>query len=359
MTELEKLPDHTQTRPLAPRVLKCSRHLVLFVLLALLVLRGSSALDAADSGGSLTIGPSQVLLPWLPASPPSPFPAVRAEVRVEGETSGDKACLFWSQQSTSVVSLLRPDCPVTSPAEACALSSFGINFTAASDSSGPSRKRQCFSKVLVEAAPQQSPLRQRSWIFASLSRGGSSATEGSGGHRYPSNTFRLQALVAPIARLELYTRDKRLAIGQIADVGVLAFDSEGNAFTTLEGVPFVWRVDAPGIASASHAVVELEHVQADAAAATPTRRRVEEVGLSVSRSAGEQPLRADSLVVRGRAPGVATLTARLASPEYAHVPAAQVQLTVADVIALLPSDLRVPPASVLSYKLIRLLVGPC
>ncbi|KAL8447479.1 hypothetical protein Emed_004362 [Eimeria media] len=299
----------------------------------------------------LSIGPSQVLLPWMPPSYTTQLPAVRTQLQLEssgaGIDSGD-ICFYWAIQNPQVVLLLNPDCSATQPAASCLIDgSSAQGWNRATESGAP-----CFSRVLVEAVPQPVPRRARSWIFASEETAFSSDTEYAGasdGQQQHSSrrAFRSQILVAPIVRLSFSTRDKRLAIGQLGDVSLLAYDAEGNVFSSLEGLPFYWEVQGEG------EIVDVEPVAADAVAGTPARRLVEERGAQEDQQPGQR-WRSDAIVLRGRSTGKATITARLAIPEYSEVPPASVEFLVHELVALIPSALIVPPAAVFSFRLLRL-----
>ncbi|KAL8431087.1 hypothetical protein ACSSS7_005492 [Eimeria intestinalis] len=299
----------------------------------------------------LSIGPSQVLLPWMPPSYTTQLPAVRTQLQLEssgaGIDSGD-ICFFWAIQNPQVVLLLDPDCSAIQPAAACLIDgSLVQGWSQATKSGAP-----CFSRVLVEAVPQPIPRRARSWIFASEEMAFSSDMEyaaASDGHQQQASrrSFRSQVLVAPIVRLSFSTRDKRLAIGQLGDVSLLAYDAEGNVFSSLEGLPFYWEVQGEG------EIVDVEPVAADAVAGTPARRLVEERGTQEDQQPGLL-WRSDAIVLRGRSTGKAVITARLAIAEYADVPPASVEFLVHELVALTPSALIVPPAAVFYFRLLRL-----
>ncbi|KAL8429126.1 hypothetical protein Efla_003179 [Eimeria flavescens] len=298
----------------------------------------------------LSIGPSQVLLPWMPPSYTAQLPAVRTQLQLEGSAVGagsDGICFYWAIQNPQVVSLLNPDCSAFQSAASCVIDGNSTQGWAAANGGSP-----CFSRVLVEAVPQPVARRARSWISASEEKAFDSdmqdaaASDGQQQH-YSRRAFRSQVLVAPIVRLSFSTRDKRLAIGQLGDVSLLAYDAEGNVFSSLEGLPFYWEVHGEG------KIVDVEPVGADAVAGTPARRLVEERGAKEGHHGGPR-WRSDAIVLRGRSTGIATITARLAIAEYADVPPASVDFLVHELVALTPSLLLVPPAAVFYFRLVRL-----
>lgn len=296
------------------------------------------------SGEGLSIGPSQVLLPWMPPAHTAQFPAVRAQLQLEGSGNGVEGrdiCFYWAMQNPQVLSLLHPECSASQPATSCLLDR--------PSAQGWSKSRaSCFSRVLVEAVPQPVARRARSWIFASEETAYEGEAEGQ--QHVSRRAFRSQVLVAPIVRLAFSTRDKRLAIGQLGDVSLLAYDAEGNVFSSLEGLPFLWEVEGQG------AIVDVEPVAADAVAGTLARRLVEEIGLKEEQRGGPR-WRSDAIVLRGKSTGRATITARLAVAEYAEVPPASVDFLVHELVALSPAALLVPPAAVFRFQLFRLWVG--
>ena len=340
---------------------------------ALTVRLSIGALTALLSGGSaasheqhpppvlpegLSIGPSQVLLPWMPPAHTAHFPAVRAQLQLEGGRGGvdeRDICFYWALQNPQVLSLLHPDCAAVQPAAQCLLDGGSQEGWHGVPGSGGGA---CFSRVLVEAVPQTVGRRARSWIFASEETafsGDATAGAAAEGHQqqqqhFSRRAFRSQVLVAPIVRLSFSTRDKRLAIGQLGDVGLLAYDAEGNVFSSLEGLPFVWEVEGEG------EIVDLEPVETDAVAGTPARRLVEEMGAKEQQRGGSR-WRSDAIVLRGRSTGRATIKARLAVPEYADVPPASVDFLVHELVTLTPAALLVPPAAVFHFRLLRLWVS--
>lgn len=323
---------------------------------------GLSKPQGALAGGlpeGLSIGPSQVLLPWVPPSHAAEFPAVRAQLQLEGNkgsTGGGDVCFYWAIQNPQVLSLLHPDCSSVQPAAQCRLdgSSGGSWAAAGAPSSGGSNS--CFSRVLVEAVPQGVGRRASSWIFASAEKefsaeGPSGApSEGASALSVSRRGFRAQVLVAPIVRLSFSTRDKRLAIGQLGDVSLLGYDAEGNVFSSLEGIPFLWEVQG------EDEVVVVEPVETDAVAGTIARRRVEEMGAQEQKRRNGPRWRSDAIVLRGKSTGRATIRARLAMEQYRDVPPAEVAFLVHELVALSPAALLVPPAAVFALELHKLWV---
>ncbi|OEH74354.1 hypothetical protein cyc_08484 [Cyclospora cayetanensis] len=305
----------------------------------------------------LSIGPSQVLLPWIPPSHTAQFPAVRAQLQLEGSKGsleGHDICFYWAVQNPQVLSLLHPDCSPVHPAALCRIDGGqSSSLEARRKSVGAAASGStCFSRVLVEALPQSVGRRASSWIFASEETSFSSDVSSEGSPQYlqaSGRAFRSQVLVAPIVQLSFSTRDKRLAIGQLGDVSLIAYDAEGNVFSSLEGLPFVWDVEGEG-----H-IVQVEPVEADAVAGTQARRLVEEVGAKEEQQrGGKMRWRSDAIVLRGKSTGKATVRARLAVAEYGEVPPAEVHFVIHELVALSPAVLLVPPAAVFSLRLLRL-----
>ena len=377
----------------ASPLLRCMLSLWLLLLLLVGVWGGgapAAAQQEAAGGGSpegLSIGPSQVLLPWVPPSVSSHFPAVRAQLQLQQEDAHPSlqgkevaVCFYWASQNRHVVSLLHPDCAAEQAAAACSVEAESEGGPQGA-AGGPSRGPPCFSRVLVEATPQAVGRRASSWVFASAERGlnttrntagdpwgspgapegaaaATAAGAGAGGGR---RAFRAQVLVAPIVRLSFSTRDKRLAIGQLADVSLLGFDEEGNVFSSLEGLPFEWEIIG------EENILSIESVAADAVAGTPARRLVEERGSTYNYYQQQQQqqqeeeargvgVRSDAIVLRGLRTGVVTVRARLALEEYKEVKAAEVSFLVVELFTLSPAALLVPPGAVFNIKLLRLWV---
>ncbi|PFH35457.1 hypothetical protein BESB_063440 [Besnoitia besnoiti] len=318
----------------------------------------------------LKIGPAQVLLPSPPPAPDArvatPLVSVRTLLIVEQNgaslsSSSSSPCFYWTAQHPDTIRLLRPDCAPSQLSSACLLPSS----SSAALSSPQAAPALCLPRVLVEAAVPAPHRRGRSWIFASPTAQGGAGGRAAAASGVAPSAMRVQAVVAPIARLAFRTRDRRLAVGQLGDVGVLAFDEEGNIFTSLQGLVFLWRFEG------EKGVLQAEPITGDAEAATPTRRWVEKTsekaagagarartadsagGLVGAGSAG--PFwRSDMLLVRGLKTGRATIIVRLAGEYYQHVGEARVSFVVHEPVLLLPSFQVLPPAAVFQYRLLRL-----
>ncbi|CBZ50189.1 hypothetical protein NCLIV_006640 [Neospora caninum Liverpool] len=322
----------------------------------LFVFPGVSQASAAPRGQpELKIGPAQVLLPSPAPAPdprvPSPALSVRTLLIVEqnGASLSSPPCFYWTAQHPDLIRLLHPDCSPSQPSSACFLPSASLS---AAGDGAPA----CLPRVLVEASPH-THRRGRSWIFATP------AAQPNAGRQVSPTSMRVQAVVAPITRLAFRTRDRRLAVGQLGDVGVLAFDEEGNIFTSLQGLVFLWRFEG------ERGILQAEDISSDAEAATPTRRWVERTsekaagGVHAPESAAARVgstgsagafWRSDMLLVRGLKTGKATIIVRLAGEHYQHVGEARVSFVVHEPVMLLPSFQVLPPAAVYQYRLLRL-----
>nr|PUA84750.1 putative transmembrane protein [Toxoplasma gondii TgCATBr9] len=329
--------------------------LLLFLLLALLLLAvhpekpapgrlpGVAAAAAPSEQPQLKIGPAQVLLP-SPAQAAGRLASASVSVRTlliveNGSSLAAAPCFFWSVQHPDLIRVLHPDCAPSQPASACLLPSTSLSASGAG---------VCLPRVLVEASHHTPHKRGRSWIFASPGRPASSP-----GRQVSPSALRVQAVVAPIARIAFRTRDRRLAVGQLGDVGVLAFDEEGNIFTSLQGLVFIWKFEG------ERGVLQAEDITSDAEAASATRQWVERSSQSASGvhtpdSAAGPFWRSDMLLVRGLKTGKATISVRLAGDEHRHVGEARVSFVVHEPVLLLPAFQVLPPAAVFQYRLLRL-----
>ncbi|KEP63242.1 UNVERIFIED_CONTAM: hypothetical protein HHA_297745 [Hammondia hammondi] len=305
-------------------------------------LPGVAAAAAQSEQPQLKIGPAQVLLP-SPAQTDGRLASASVSVRTlliveNGSSLAEAPCFFWAVQHPDIIRVLHPDCAPSQPASACLLPATSLSASGAG---------VCLPRVFVEASHPTPHKRGRSWIFASPGRPASPESQVS-----PS-ALRVQAVVAPIARLAFRTRDRRLAVGQLGDVGVLAFDEEGNIFTSLQGLVFVWKFEG------ERGVLQAEDITSDAEAASATRQWVERS--SQRASGGHTPdsaagpfWRSDMLLVRGLKTGKATISVRLAGDEHRHVGEARVSFVVHEPVLLLPAFQVLPPAAIFQYRLLRL-----
>ncbi|KYF42433.1 hypothetical protein TGARI_297745A, partial [Toxoplasma gondii ARI] len=306
-------------------------------------LPGVAAAAAPSEQPQLKIGPAQVLLP-SPAQAAGRLASASVSVRTlliveNGSSLAAAPCFFWSVQHPDLIRVLHPDCAPSQPASACLLPSTSLSASGAG---------VCLPRVLVEASHHTPHKRGRSWIFASPGRPASSP-----GRQVSPSALRVQAVVAPIARIAFRTRDRRLAVGQLGDVGVLAFDEEGNIFTSLQGLVFIWKFEG------ERGVLQAEDITSDAEAASATRQWVERSSQSASGvhtpdSAAGPFWRSDMLLVRGLKTGKATISVRLAGDEHRHVGEARVSFVVHEPVLLLPAFQVLPPAAVFQYRLLRL-----
>lgn len=91
------------------------------------------------------------------------------------------------------------------------------------------------------------PCSDSTWVKPSTSTPGRRhgtilAEEQNTGH-----TIRCEVVIDDLERLAILTTRRTLSVGDYEILEVQAFDPEGNVFTAVEGLPFAWAVNPPGI----------------------------------------------------------------------------------------------------------------
>lgn len=54
-------------------------------------------------------------------------------------------------------------------------------------------------------------------------------------------SIKVESRVAPIVRIEIATKLRSIDVGGYEELQIRGFDSEGNTFSSLEGVRFQWE----------------------------------------------------------------------------------------------------------------------
>lgn len=108
---------------------------------------------------------------------------------------------------------------------------------------------ECGRRVFLRPSERYNPAspkhtriqdRERTWITAE--------------DKVTQRLLRAEIFTDRIARFEVLTRNRDLRKDDIEVIGILAYDTEGNAFSTLDGLEFLWTVqtEPPSSREASH-----------------------------------------------------------------------------------------------------------
>ena len=105
--------------------------------------------------------------------------------------------------------------------------------------------------------------------------------------------LRSEVYVSVVSRLELVTRIRRLAVGEVEGIQIQGFDRVGNTFSTLEGMEFVWEIS-------TEPTFPLKNVPLKTAeySLSEARLKLEEAGKQT-----------DLFLVKGQVPGKGLLSA--------------------------------------------------
>ena len=128
--------------------------------------------------------------------------------------------------------------------------------------------------------------------------------------------------VGVLHRLTVRTVSEFVYVGQEERVEVTAIDSQGNTFSTLQGLPFHWQVDLPD----RLALTRLS--EQNTMEVTPARRHVEESSGAFS----------DSVLLTGLTPGIVTVSAKASDAAYDSLPAAVTRITVKEHLRVVPRE---------------------
>ncbi|EZG78966.1 hypothetical protein GNI_030620, partial [Gregarina niphandrodes] len=157
--------------------------------------------------------------------------------------------------------------------------------------------------------------KERSWVFADDGNAGVKA----------------EVYVAKVARLEVETTAKAVAVGSAETLRVKAFDAEGNVFSSLEGLLFAWEAEA--VAGGGRAI-SLGSLSDDVYRPSAVRRAM-----------AERRQQSDVILIKGLESGRAVVHVKLLEPGYEHVRPTSVWIDVVEPFAVTPSDLAVPPGA--------------
>ncbi|EDO05403.1 uncharacterized protein BBOV_I003210 [Babesia bovis T2Bo] len=275
-----------------------------------------ACLGAEGSPGALTLTPAQVLLPstsfYDVVGGVDPLRVhVQVLLRVE-----PRVCAVWSVQNPELLNLFSPN-------NAESLNDFGAT-------SNPALGENCSSTIWA-ASIRSGPLSSealRSWVFA---------FDPSTGSRTGA-----EVVISPMRSIQFETRNRRIAVNQVATLKIVGHDGFANTFTSLEGIPFEARISDPGIMD----IIDIRH-EPDVA----TRARASLLDKRDRFVVGKgYVLTSDVIVLQGRSVGRAKISVRVLLPEYRGIVLEDVEFTVSDSIDLEPSGrVLVPPGVDLKF----------
>ena len=125
-----------------------------------------------------------------------------------------------------------------------------------------------------------------------------------------NNRLQCEVQVATVESLQLLTNFRVLHVDDNEMVSLQAFDSEGNVFSSLEGLRFKWTAHPPGI-------VEVMPLTKSAVQVSSIRRDIENTGFLT-----------DIVQLAGLSTGVVSVSVKLHEPGYENLPPAVVSMHV-------------------------------
>ncbi|CAH3168221.1 unnamed protein product [Porites lobata] len=195
--------------------------------------------------------------------------------------------------------------------------------------------RKCSREALVTAQARL-PERQMTEILAE--------------EEVTSMILRSDVFVDTISKIEILTTTRELLLGEPPEVcHIQAFDTEGNVFSSLDGVEFVWELKTvEGVGSVNaESVLRFMQFEFSSYETCPEIYSLEEKGS-----------RGSSIVVEPINTGTAIVKAKLKDKAFANVPPAQVKLIVLDNVMLVPGhDMYILVNTSITYSVIRLRQG--
>lgn len=252
------------------------------------------------------ITPPQVLLPYI--SNESGI-VIRAQLRAT-----PTRCVFWSTPTPDTICLTSPACLGDSNTSLIKNSSI-CDCQVAS---------KCLEAVWV-GAKKSITLPYRTWV--SISDRDSNAT-------VENNSF-AEVIVKALESIDFQTRNRKIAVGQLATLRLVGFDEDKNTFTSLQGIPF--KID-----NSDGSVMKISDLTNDPDEATPTRMHLVKGGLY-----------SDVIVVQGLKVGESVISLHVDLPEYKHI-GLSVKFMVSEPFILEPVALHLPIGSKVNFCLRRI-----
>ncbi|XP_055645354.1 nuclear pore membrane glycoprotein 210 [Toxorhynchites rutilus septentrionalis] len=164
--------------------------------------------------------------------------------------------------------------------------------------------------------------------------------------------LRCDVILDVIDQLGVLTTTRELYLEEAPETFELwALDAQGNAFTTLEGIEFTWRI-------VSHRSAELQprdwnQVLTFLAFSESSFHTVPKAVAKLE-AAG---LQGSMILLVGVNTGSARVTATLPYVDYVHVPSVEVDIMVLANLILSPSDVYIMPGDTVNFKVLQLKQG--
>lgn len=159
-------------------------------------------------------------------------------------------------------------------------------------------------------------------------------------HQSSDEVLRCDVILDVIDQLGVLTTTHELYLEEAPETfELLARDSQGNAFTTLEGIEFNWQIDTTTEMQVLKFLTFTESVYHEVPRAVA---KFESLGL-----------KGYMVLMEGINTGSAKVIARMPYPEYTHVAAVEVDITVLANIILDPVDAHILVGDSISFRILQ------
>ncbi|XP_068674449.1 nuclear pore membrane glycoprotein 210-like [Montipora foliosa] len=253
-----------------------------------------------------TLNVPQVLLPFAP----------RGSVHINFTLKAFQGCYQWASNRPEVATIQ----PVYSSEE---------------EESAKKLGRKCAREAMVTAQARL-PERQMTEILAE--------------EEVTGMVLRSDVAVDTIHKIEIMTTTRELLLGEPPEVcHIKAFDTEGNVFSSLEGIEVTWELKTvEGVGSVNaQSVLRFMQFELSSYETSPEIYSLEEKGV-----------RGSSVVLEPINTGTAIVKAKLKDRAFANVTPAQVKVIVMDNVMLKPGcDVYIVINTSITYSVIRLRQG--
>ena len=61
------------------------------------------------------------------------------------------------------------------------------------------------------------------------------------------DSIKIESRVGRVARIEITTKFRTIDVGEQQMLEIVAFDAEGNTFSSVEGMRFLWTIESDGM----------------------------------------------------------------------------------------------------------------
>ncbi|XP_076658304.1 nucleoporin 210 [Halictus rubicundus] len=159
--------------------------------------------------------------------------------------------------------------------------------------------------------------------------------------------LRCDVIVDAIYSLNLVTTTRELYIEEAPEAfEVRAYDEQGNEFTTLAGVEFLWNIENAdkrmSDGKTANDILRFMTYQESQYETPPTVAALDVIGK-----------KGHIVLLEGIKTGTAKVSVRLPYPEYKHVPPIEVELIVIANLIIIPSDITVMTHDSFKYKIMQ------